>query len=219
MLCQYLVLLHSSGTCSSSSSCSDAMRVRVLAAFAAPPSLHDLLLNKTLLSLFSLTLPLPASSRVSVLAAGHPVSLSPLPPLTLSLSLFSRLSITPLLRERQTDGSVSQSLSVLSPALTSGYPILSPLSVSSLSRALSGQSINTSSSSSFPLLVLLLLLFLLLIRRAGHATPACADVTSTSFITFSLNKPSSSSSSSSSSLPPPPHLTLGTRDTRMPSST
>jgi hypothetical protein len=37
--------------CSSSSSYSDAMRMRVLAAFAVPRSLQDLLLNKTLLSL------------------------------------------------------------------------------------------------------------------------------------------------------------------------
>jgi len=37
------VLLHSPVTCSSSSSCSDAMRILVLAAFAAPLSLHDLL--------------------------------------------------------------------------------------------------------------------------------------------------------------------------------
>ena len=51
MLCQYLVLLHSPNTCSSSSSCSDAMRMRVLAAFAVPRSLQDLSLNKTLLSL------------------------------------------------------------------------------------------------------------------------------------------------------------------------
>ena len=40
MLCQYLVLLHSHDTCSSSSSCYDAMRMRVLAAFAAPPKLN-----------------------------------------------------------------------------------------------------------------------------------------------------------------------------------
>jgi hypothetical protein len=56
MLCRYLVLLHSPDTCSSSSSCSDAMRMRVLAACAAPHSLQDLLLNKTLLSLFSFIL-------------------------------------------------------------------------------------------------------------------------------------------------------------------
>ena len=40
-LCQYLVLLHSPDTCSSSSSCSDAMRMRVLAACAAPHSLIE----------------------------------------------------------------------------------------------------------------------------------------------------------------------------------
>jgi len=72
MLCQYLVLLHSPDTCSSSSSGSDAMRMRVLAAFAAArPSLHDLLLNKTLLSLFLFILPLPAIAGVSALAACH----------------------------------------------------------------------------------------------------------------------------------------------------
>jgi len=38
------------------------MRMRVLAAFAAPRSLQDLLLNKTLLSRFSLIRPLPAFS-------------------------------------------------------------------------------------------------------------------------------------------------------------
>jgi hypothetical protein len=48
ILCHYQVLLHSPDTCSSSSSCSDAMRMRVLAAFAAPHSLQDLFLNKTL---------------------------------------------------------------------------------------------------------------------------------------------------------------------------
>jgi hypothetical protein len=66
MLCQYLVLLHSPDTCSSSSAGSDAMQMRVLAAFAAArPSLHDLSLNKTLLSLFLFILPLPAFSGVS----------------------------------------------------------------------------------------------------------------------------------------------------------
>ena len=65
MLYQYLVLPHSADTCSSSSSCSDAMRMRVSAVFAAPPSLQDLSLNKTLLFPFSLILPLPAFSRVS----------------------------------------------------------------------------------------------------------------------------------------------------------
>ena len=56
MLCQYLVLFHSPDTCSSSSSCSDAMRMRFLAACAAPHSLHDWFLNTTLLSLFSFIL-------------------------------------------------------------------------------------------------------------------------------------------------------------------
>ena len=73
MLCRYLVLLHSPDTCSSSSSCSDAMRMRVLPAFAAPRSLQDLLLKETLLSLFSLILPLSAFSRGSALAACHRV--------------------------------------------------------------------------------------------------------------------------------------------------
>ena len=36
MLCLHLVLLHSPDTCSSSSSCSDAMRMRVLAGLATP---------------------------------------------------------------------------------------------------------------------------------------------------------------------------------------
>ena len=44
-LCRYLVLLHSPDTCSSSSCCFDAMRMRVLAACAAPHSLHDWFLN------------------------------------------------------------------------------------------------------------------------------------------------------------------------------
>jgi hypothetical protein len=53
-------------------SCSHAMRMRVLAAFATSHSLHDLLLNETLLSLFSFILPLPAFSRgSSALAACH----------------------------------------------------------------------------------------------------------------------------------------------------
>jgi hypothetical protein len=68
------VLLHSPDTCSSSSSCSDAMRMRVLAAFAAPRSLQDLSLNKTVISLFLFILPLPAFSRVSALAACHRVT-------------------------------------------------------------------------------------------------------------------------------------------------
>jgi hypothetical protein len=42
-----------------------------VAAFAAPCSLHDLLLNKSLLSLFEFILPLTAFSRVSALAACH----------------------------------------------------------------------------------------------------------------------------------------------------
>ena len=45
MLSQYLVLLHSPDTCSSSSCCFDAMRMRVLAACAAPHSLQDWLLQ------------------------------------------------------------------------------------------------------------------------------------------------------------------------------
>ena len=88
LLVTYLVLLHSPDTCSSCSSmlvnkrnfslcsssswsCSDAMQMRVLAA--APRSLQDLSLNKTLPShsLFSFILPLPAFSRVSALAACH----------------------------------------------------------------------------------------------------------------------------------------------------
>jgi hypothetical protein len=56
MLCQCLVLLHSPDTCSSSSSCSEAMQMRALAAFGAPPSLQNLLLNTTQLSLFLLIL-------------------------------------------------------------------------------------------------------------------------------------------------------------------
>ena len=72
MLCQYLVLLHSPDTCSSSSSGSDAMRMRVLAAFAAArPSLQDLLLKETLRRLFSFIIPPPAFSRVYALAACH----------------------------------------------------------------------------------------------------------------------------------------------------
>jgi hypothetical protein len=88
LLVTYLVLLHSPDTCSSCSSmlvnkrnfslcsssswsCSDAMQMRVLAA--APRSLQDLLLKKTLPShsLFSFILPLPAFSRL------RPGSLSP----------------------------------------------------------------------------------------------------------------------------------------------
>ena len=85
MLCQYLVLLHSPDTCSSSSSWSDAMRMRVIASFAAPRNLQDLLLNKTLLSLFSFILPLPAFSRVSALAACHRAT--PWTPVTRELPL------------------------------------------------------------------------------------------------------------------------------------
>jgi hypothetical protein len=72
MLCQYLVLLHSPDTCSSSSSCSDAMRMRVLATFAAPRSLQDLLLDESLPSLFSCILPIPG-----VLPRLRPGRLSP----------------------------------------------------------------------------------------------------------------------------------------------
>jgi len=65
------VLLHSPDTCSSFSSYSDTMQMRVLAACAVPRRLPDVVLNKTLLSLFSFILPLPVISRVSALAACH----------------------------------------------------------------------------------------------------------------------------------------------------
>jgi hypothetical protein len=79
-------LLHSPDTCPSSSSCSDAMRMRVLAPCAAPPhSLQDWLMNKTLLSLLPFILPLPAFCHVSALAACHRAT--PWTPVTRELPL------------------------------------------------------------------------------------------------------------------------------------
>ena len=84
MLCHYLVLilLHSPDACSSSSSCSDDMGMRVLAACAAPQSLQDWSLNTTLLSLFSFTL----------LLRLRPGSLSPRTSARLGLS-YAKLNV------------------------------------------------------------------------------------------------------------------------------
>jgi hypothetical protein len=70
MLCQYLVLLHSPDT-SSSSSCFDAMRMRVLAAFAAPRSLRFVFEQHSAKPVF-IHLPTPR-----VLPRPRPSSLSP----------------------------------------------------------------------------------------------------------------------------------------------
>jgi hypothetical protein len=70
------------------------MQLRVLTAFAAPRSLQDLLLNKTLLSLFSFILPLPAP-KLSTLCYAHAAPRQPeqLPDYTLMHARIGCLAI------------------------------------------------------------------------------------------------------------------------------